>query len=477
MTDAVVVGSGPNGLAAAVRLAQAGVRVVVFEAADEIGGGTRSTELTVPGLIHDVCSAVHPFGAASPYQTQFPLGEFGLRWRRAEIDVVHPLADGSAGVLWRSIDTTARGLGADGARWKSVFAPLTDRAQDLVADALGPLLRIPSHPLAMARLGVRAGLPATVLARLFRTEAARALFMGCAAHLYRPLTGLASASVGTMMIAAGHRWGWPVAEGGSAAIGRALAGLLESLGGEIITGVIVRSLHDLPASSITLFDTTPEAAADIVGDRMPRIRARAYRNFRHAPAAFKADFAVRGGIPWRNEHARRAGTVHIGGSAADIARSEAAISAGVMPERAFQLIGQQYLADPTRSSGDLHPIWTYAHVPNGYAGDASELLIGQIEELAPGFRERIVEQKFTAPADFQEYNPNYVGGDIVGGRNDLRQVFARPVSTRNSYATGVPGMYLCSASTPPGAGAHGMCGYHAANRALQHLGITTNEHR
>lgn len=473
MTDAAVVGSGPNGLAAAVRLAQAGLRVVVFEAADEIGGGTRSTALSTPGVIHDVCSAVHPFAAASPYLNRLPLAEFGLRWRRAEIDIVHPLSDGSAGVLWQSIDTTARGLGADGARWKSVFAPLTDRAQNLVADALGPLLRIPSHPLAMARLGIRAGLPATVLARLFRTEAARALFMGCAAHLYRPLNGLATASVGTMLIAAGHRWGWPVAEGGSAAISRALAGLLESLGGQIVTGVTVRSLQDLPASSITLFDTTPEAAADIVGDRMPRARARAYREFRHAPAAFKADFVVRGGIPWSSEHARRAGTVHIGGSAADIARSEAAISAGVMPERTFQLIGQQYLADPTRSHGDLHPVWTYAHVPNGHTGDVSELLIGQIEELAPGFRERIVERKFTAPADFQVYNPNYVGGDIVGGRNDLRQVFARPVIRRNGYATGVPGMYLCSASTPPGAGAHGMCGYHAATNALEHLRMTT----
>ncbi|WP_170220046.1 phytoene desaturase family protein [Mycolicibacterium hodleri] len=469
MTDAVVIGSGPNGLAAAVRLAQAGLRVLVVEGADEIGGGTRSAELTVPGLLHDVCSAVHPFGAASPFLSSLPLADFGLHWRRAEVDVVHPLADGSAGVLHQSLEMTVLGMGADGARWKSVFGPLVDRADALVADGLGPLLRLPSHPLAMARLGLRAGLPATALVRLFRTEGARALFMGCAAHLYRPLNGLASASVGTMMIAAGHRWGWPVAQGGSAAISRALAGLLESLGGEIVTGVTVRSLNDVPRAAVTMFDTTPEAVTDITGDRMPARRAKAYRQFRHAPAAFKADFAVRGGIPWVNEHARRAGTVHLGGSAADIARSESSISRGVMPENSFQLIGQQYLADPSRSVGDVHPVWTYAHVPHAYPGDASELLIGQIEELAPGFRDRIVAQHLTSPRQLQDENPNYVGGDIVGGRNDLLQVFARPVPARNGYATGIPGMYLCSASTPPGAGAHGMCGYHAATSALEYL--------
>ena len=246
-------------------------------------------------------------------------------------------------------------------------------------------------------------------------------------------------------------------------------GLLESLGGQIVTGATVGSLDDVPRAAITMFDTTPEAAAEITGHLLPRRRARAYRNFRHAPAAFKADFAVRGGIPWRNEHARRAGTVHLGGTAADIARSEAAISRGAMPERTFQLVCQQYLADPTRSVDDIHPVWTYAHVPHGHAGDASELLVAQIEELAPGFRARIVAQHITTPADLQDDNPNYVGGDIVGGRNDFRQVFARPVLTRNGYATGIPGMYLCSASTPPGAGAHGMCGYHAATSALEYL--------
>ena len=469
VSDAVVIGAGPNGLAAAVRLAQAGMRVLVIEAADEIGGGTRSAELTVPGLVHDVCSAVHPFAAASPFLARLPLADYGLRWRRADIDIVHPLADGSAGVLWHSLSSTCQDLGIDGARWKSLFGPLVERAEHLIDDALGPLLRIPSHPLTLARLGLRAGLPATAIARLFRTEQARAVFMGCAAHLYRPLTGVASAAVGTMMIAAGHRWGWPVAEGGSAAISRALAGLLSSLGGEIVTGVTVESLTDIPRAAVTMFDTTPQAVAEITGARLPARRAAAYRRFRHGPAAYKADLAVRQGIPWRNTHARRAATVHLGGTADAIVASEAAISGGQMPDTTFQLVGQQYLADPTRSAGDIHPIWTYAHVPHGYTGDASQLLLDQIEQHAPGFRDRIVAARFTSPAQFQEHNPNYIGGDIVGGDNNLRQLMGRPLLAIDNYRTGIPGMYLCSASTPPGAGAHGMCGYHAANRALKHI--------
>ena len=270
--DAVVVGSGPNGLAAAVTLARAGVAVTVLEAADDIGGGTRTAELTVPGLKHDVCSAIHPFGVASPFLATLPLHEFGLRWRRAEIDAVHPLDDGTAGVLWQSLDDTADGLGRDGTRWRSAFGPLVSRFDDIASDALGPLLAVPSHPLAMVRLGVRAGLPATLAGRWFRTERARALFIGCAAHIYRRLDTLASASVGTMMIAAGHSYGWPVAEGGSIAITSALAGLLTSLGGTIVTGTRVTSLHDLPSASVTLFDTTPAAFADIGGDRLPRRR-------------------------------------------------------------------------------------------------------------------------------------------------------------------------------------------------------------
>jgi phytoene dehydrogenase-like protein len=467
--DAVVVGSGPNGLAAAVALAQAGHSVQVLEAYDEIGGGTRTAELTEPGLLHDVCSAIHPFAQASPYLSSLPLADHGLVWRHPEIDLAHPLDDGPAGVLKRALSETAIGLGPDGRRWVQTFQPLADRLDDLVDDVLGPIVRWPDHPLLMASFGLRAGLPATVLARRFSTERAQALFLGCAAHLYRPLSGLGSASVGAMLVAAGHAHGWPVAEGGSRAITDALASLLRSLGGTITTGVTVRSLADLPPARATLFDTTPDAFARIAGDRLPSRRARAYRRWRYGPGAFKVDLAVRGGIPWADPAARRAGTVHLGGSGAETASAESDVVRGRMPERPFVLVGQQYLADPTRSAGDLHPVWLYAHVPHGYDGDALPAVLDQVERFAPGFRDTIVSSHVMTPAAFASYNANYVGGDIAAGANDLRQLLLRPSLQRDPYDAGLPGMFLCSSSTPPGAGVHGMCGYRAAQRALAYL--------
>lgn len=467
--DAVVVGAGPNGLAAAVALAQAGKSVTVLEGAETIGGGTRTEELTVPGVLHDLCSAVHPFGVASPFLSSLPLAEHGLVWRYPEVDLAHPLDDGTAGVMVRDLEETCAGLGVDGPAWRRTFAPIVAGFDDLAQDVLGPVVRWPDHPLRMARFGLRAGLPASVLVRRFRTPQAKALFGGSAAHVFRPLTRPATASVAMMLTAAGHRHGWPVAEGGSASITSALASLLGELGGTIVTGHAVRSRADLPTARTTLFDTGPAAVAEILGDELPARSRRVYRRWRYGPAAYKVDLAVRGGVPWTAEPARRAGTVHVGGSFAEIAEAEAAICAGRMPERPFVLVAQQSLADPTRAAGDVHPVWAYAHVPAGWDGPGEQVVLDQLERFAPGLRERVVATSVRDPAGFAADNPNYVGGDIAGGANDLRQLVGRPRLLGDPYATGVPGHYLCSSATPPGAGVHGMCGYRAAQRALRHL--------
>jgi phytoene dehydrogenase-like protein len=467
--DAVVVGSGPNGLAAAVELARAGLSVTVLEGAETIGGGTRSEELTLPGVVHDLCSAVHPFGLASPFFASLPLAEHGLVWRYPEIDLAHPLDDGSAGVMVRSLDETVTGLGVDGRAWRRAFAPIVDGFAELADDVLGPVLRWPGHPVRMARFGLRAGLPASLFVKRFRTPQAKALFGGSAAHVFRPLDRPATASVAMMLLGAGHVHGWPVAEGGSASITRALASLLESLGGTIVTGHSVSSRSDLPAAKVTMFDTGPGAVADILGDELPGRTRRAYRRWKYGPGSYKVDLAVRGGIPWTNEAARRAGTVHLGGTFEEIAEAESAICAGRMPERPFILLAQQSLADPTRAAGDIHPVWAYAHVPAGWSGPGEQIVLDQIERFAPGVRDHVVATAVRDPAGFAADNPNYVGGDIAGGSNHLTQLLGRPKIVGNPYATGAPGYYLCSSATPPGAGVHGMCGFRAATRALADL--------
>lgn len=458
--DAVVVGSGPNGLAAAVLLARAGRSVLVVEADDEVGGGARSAELTEPGLVHDVCSAVHPFGVASPFLSSLPLVDHGLEWCWPEVDLAHPLDDGTAALMYRDLDRTCDGLGADGPAWRRVFGPLARGFDELSGDVLGPVLRWPSHPVRMAGFGARAALPASVLARAFRTAAGRALWGGAAAHQFGRLELPLSAAVGLMLVASGHAHGWPVAAGGSGAISAALSSLLRAHGGEVRTGERVTARAELPPHRALLLDTSPSVAAGILGDAMPRRRGRAYRRFRHGPAAFKVDYAVRGGVPWATPGVAGAGTVHLGGTFAEIAAAEAATVRGEMPALPFVLVAQQWVADPARAAGDLVPLYAYGHVPADWAGTVEEgerVVTDQIERFAPGFRDRIVTS--TARAC----------GDIAGGANDPWQLIARPVLSTDPYRTGVPGVFLCSASTPPGGGVHGMAGYQAARRALAWL--------
>ena len=468
MSEATVVGSGPNGLACAVALARAGVEVTVLEAAEAIGGGTRSAELTVPGVIHDVCSAFHPMAVASPFLRSLGLETHGLEWRWPEIDLAHPFDDGSAAAMFRSLEQTAAGLGADGRSWRRLFASPAANFDALNEDLLRPLLRVPKHPLRLARFAPGVA-PATLVARLWETPGARALFGGVAAHSFSPLTQLTSAGVGMALIAACHSVGWPVAAGGSQSIADALAADLRQHGGRIETGVRVRSLAELGDPDVVAFDLAPRAVAEIVGDRLPAGVARAYRRYKHGPAAFKVDLAVEGGVPWTAEACRRAGTVHAIGSFEELVAAERDNNRGRMPERPFVLVGQQYLADPQRSAGDIHPIWAYAHVPRGYDGDGETAVIDQIERFAPGLRERIVATSTRSPAEIEAGNPNYIGGDIVTGANTPIQTLIRPRLARDPYSTGAPGLFICSAATPPGGGIHGMGGFNAAQSALRHL--------
>lgn len=469
MSTALVVGSGPNGMAAAVALARAGLEVTVLEAAGEPGGGARSGEAIIPGLVHDHCSAFHPMAVGSPFLREQGLERYGLTWRWPEIDCAHPLDGGDAGVLYRSVDATAAGLGTDGPRWRRAFAGPSRNFDALSEDIMGPLLGVPKHPVALVRFGVPTVLPASMLARTFRTERARALFGGVAAHAFRPLHTPMTSAIGLGILTAGHRHGWPVVAGGTQMITDALAARLHDLGGQVQTGVRVRSASQMPHADVTMFDLAPTAVAAILGDRLPQRVARAFRRFRYGPGAFKVDFAVEGGVPWTNGEARKAGTVHLGGDFAEIAAAERDVHAGRMPARPFVLVGQQYLADPARSVGDIHPIWTYAHVPQRYSGDATQAIVDQIERFAPGFRDRIIGMAVRGTARIAEDNANFVGGDILTGAKDIRQLVFGPRLAFNPYRIGVPGMYICSAATPPGPGAHGMCGANAARHALADL--------
>ncbi len=477
MTSAVVVGSGPNGLAGAVRLAQAGLEVTVLEAADGYGGGTRTTERIVPGLLHDDCSAFHPTAIASPYLSTLDLGKFGLVWRWPEVDFAHPLDDGRAGIVTRTMAQTDATLGTDAKSWHRVFEPLVRTFDKIVVDAFGPAVHLPKHPVAFGRFGPQALLPATWTVKHWKDDPARALYMGVAAHAFGRLDTPLSGSVGLLLGTAGHAVGWPVAEGGSIAIARALVGLLESLGGTVRTGVTVTSrsqLNDVLGfePDVVLLDVAPAGVLGIFGDELPGRVSRAFHRYQYGPAVHKVDYAVEGDIPWTNEDCRRAGTLHLGGSAEEIVANEAATARGEMPERPFALIGQQFLADPSRSAGSINPLWAYAHVPAGYTGSsdaATEALTSQIERFAPGFRDRIVGTFARSASEMAAYNANYIGGDISSGANTARQIVFRPRAAPNPYTLGMKGTYLCSSSAPPGGGVHGMAGFHAAETALRKL--------
>jgi phytoene dehydrogenase-like protein len=469
VSDAVVVGAGPNGLSCAAALAKRGVKVTVIEAAPTIGGGTRSSELTLPGLIHDDCSAIHAMAVGSPALLEHDLDRHGLEWCWPEVDLAHPLDDGTASVMLRSIDATAAGLGDDGRAWKRIFGAPSAGFDALGEDIYRPLLHLPRHPLRLVRFGLPAAAPATLVASRFSGDGAKALFGGVAAHAFRPLTTLLSSAIGMALICSGHAYGWPVARGGSAAITSALAEVVREHGGKIETGRPVRSLQELPAADAIVLDLSPQGVVELAGDRLPHRVARAYRNYRRGPGAYKVDLAVEGGVPWKAEAARRAGTVHVVGSFAEIVAAERDVNNGRMPERPFVLVCQQAVADPGRARGDIQPIWAYAHVPSGYTGDATETVIDQIERFAPGLRERVLARFVRTPADLEAYNPNYAGGDIITGANTVKQFVFRPRIGLDPYLTGIPGVYICSAATPPGAGAHGMNGYNAARSVLRHL--------
>jgi phytoene dehydrogenase-like protein len=463
-----VIGSGPNGLAAAITMARAGRSVLVREAQETIGGGARSAELTLPGFVHDVCSSIHPFVPGSPYFRSLPLAEHGLEMAESPGVVAHPFDDGSAVVLERSIDATAEQLGEDGDSYRRLMAPLARDWDKLEEAVLAPLVRAPRHPLALARFSLPALRSADGLARtLFRTERARALLVGCAAHSIVPLTRMATASFGLVLAVSGHRFGWPFPRGGAQTITDAAAAYLKTLGGVVEAGAPVRSLAELPRARAVFCDVAPRAFVRLAGDRLPSSYRRRLLRFRQGPGAFKLDYALDAPIPWKAEECRRAATVHLGATLDELVASEEAPWRAAHAERPFVLLAQHSLFDESRSPAGKHTVWAYCHLPNGSVREMTDRIERQIERFAPGFRDVVLARNALPPNELERRNENLVGGDINGGAADFWQLIFRPTARFVPYATPLEGVYLCSASTPPGGGVHGMCGYLAARSALR----------
>ncbi len=469
---AVVVGSGPNGLVAAITLAREGWDVTVYEAASRPGGGTRTEELTLPGVLHDVCSAIHPLAVGSPAFRELamasPLDAHGLEWIHSDVPLAHPLDGGRAAVLHRSVEQTADGLGVDAKAYRRLFGPFVEAGFDLTDGLLSPLTIPPKHPLKLARYGVVGVLPAhTVARRGFDTDEARALFAGLAGHSILSLKAPVTAGYGVMLGVLAHLVGWPMARGGSQQIADALVAVLEELGGRVECNRRVESLAELPPADAILLDLTPRQVVAIAGDAIPDRYRRALTRFRYGPGIFKLDVTLDGPIPWANDDCARAATVHLGGTLEEITSSESEVQAGRHPERPYVLLAQQSLFDASRVPDGVQAVWAYCHVPNGSTVDMTDRIEAQIERFAPGFRDRILARHTMDTADVERHDENYVGGDISGGVGDLRQFVRRPTLGLHPWKTPIDGVYLCSSSTPPGGGVHGMCGWHAAHEVMR----------